>query len=188
MVRTTLLPSPKVVLAPSARTLLALKPMAGTLMSNVGTPFAMPRKVMVPLVPLFAADTVVEVACTAGPKRPNTVPTGGRLVVKLKVADAIATLALSGAPMDTVGVVVVVEPVLPDVLPVVLPDELPAVLFAPVFSAAPPPPPPPEQAAKASRQKDDTRRAAFLDASMTPPVLVRSHGISQPHVQTLPGP
>src|SRR6185503_11728781 len=141
---------------------------------------------MVPLVPLFAADTVVEVTCTAGPSRPNTVPTAGRLVVKLKAgAPCIVTLALSGAPMETVGVGVVLPdvPVLPDVFPPVLEG----VLFVPVFSAAPPPPPPPEQPAKASRHKDDARRRAFLDASMTLPIAVRSHGNSQPPRPNLAG-
>jgi hypothetical protein len=92
------------------------------------------------------------------------------------------TFALSGAPIDTLGVVL--EPVLPDVFELVLPDVLfelvlpdvlllelllvevfPVVLFAVVFNGAPPPPPP-EQAARARRQTDDVSRKAFFEISM----------------------
>ena len=118
---------------------------------------------------MFAADTLVEVIWTAGPRRGNAVPICGGLVVKLKVADAIVTLGLSGAPMDTVGVVfdvVLPDVVLPDVvLPdVVLPDVvLPDVVLLAVVvlvAGAVPPPPPPEQAVKAARQAEQARRNA----------------------------
>lgn len=197
------------VVLPSARTLVAFKPMAGILRSNVGTvvlpEVTMPRKVAVPLLPAFAAVTAVGVVFTAGPRSPNTVPTGGRLFVKLNAGDpTITTLAGSGDPMDTVGVVVVVlfelvvllDVVLPDVVlfDVVLPDvvlfdvvlfdvvlpDVVLLLGAVVPRDVPPPPPPPEHAVRATRHTDDVRRKApFQTVSIPSPkfvILVQGHG------------
>jgi len=96
------------------------------------------------------------------------------LFVKLNAALWIVTLALSGAPMDTVGVGGVFVPPVPE-----------GVLFAVELFAGPalrdvPPPPPLEQAAKATRQTEDARRIApFRTVSMKFPqiiVLVQGHG------------
>jgi len=73
-----------------------------------------------------------------------TVPTGGVLLVKLKTGVPwIATLALSGAPMETVGVAGAAGAAGGGVVVVVLGG----VLLDPLLGAAPPPPPP-EQAAR----------------------------------------
>jgi hypothetical protein len=97
-----------------------------------------------------------------------TVPTEGKLVVKLKVGvDWIATLGWSGAPMDTVGVAGAVG------VGVGVGVGLPPVLLVPVFGAAPPPPPPEQPAKKeTSRHEAANARGDFLyDMEAPQPLL-----------------
>jgi hypothetical protein len=101
----------------------------------------------------------------------------------LKLDPPIKTFALSGAPMETVGVVVVPPEVVP---PLVLPDVPPpdVVLPAPVLTEAEPPPPL-EQAAKAKRQMEDRRREALFGVPMTLPVFVQGSWKFPAHARTL---
>ena len=139
-----------------------------------------PRNVAVTPWPLPAPLTVVGVMAKTEPGSESVVPTGGRLVVKLKLGELTPPVeGLSGALMLTS----VAPDELPlEVLPVLL-EVLPVVLLVVVAGLLPPPPP--EQAAKAKRQAEAVRRRAFCEISMALPVTVRVHGNSPASIQIM---